>query len=83
MLSKLTPRQHQVLQLLALGFGNAEIAEKLNVTTGTVKHHVHALFRWGGVCGGDRRVKLAVAVMATEITRTLVETDQKVGDRPR
>jgi DNA-binding NarL/FixJ family response regulator len=79
----ITPRQRQVLQLLVRGFGNAEIAEELNISTGTVKQHVRALFRWSEIRGGDRRVKLVIAVMAQPITRTLLEKDQTEDDRPR
>ncbi|WEJ11999.1 LuxR C-terminal-related transcriptional regulator [Sinorhizobium prairiense] len=41
----LTPRQHEVLQLLVQGFSNKEIARKLKLGEGTVKIHMAALFR--------------------------------------
>lgn len=37
---KLTPREHEVLQLVARGFSNAEIAKELVLSQGTVKIHV-------------------------------------------
>jgi DNA-binding NarL/FixJ family response regulator len=36
----LTPRETDVLKLVAEGIGNAEIAERLNLGLGTVKGHV-------------------------------------------
>jgi DNA-binding NarL/FixJ family response regulator len=43
-LDLLTERENQVLRLLARGSVNAEIAEALNVSAGTVKSHVGAIF---------------------------------------
>lgn len=37
----LTPRERGVLELVALGFGNKEIAELLKISLYTVKNHVH------------------------------------------
>jgi DNA-binding NarL/FixJ family response regulator len=42
-LDKLTPRELEVLTLVAAGLSNAEISEKLGVTVGTVKTHVNAV----------------------------------------
>ena len=39
----LTPRQVEVLELVAAGLTNAEIAERLFVSPKTVDHHVSAL----------------------------------------
>ncbi|WP_447042174.1 response regulator [Streptomyces sp. DSM 118878] len=39
----LTPREGEVLALVAAGHTNAEIGEALGVTTGTVKSHVNAV----------------------------------------
>ncbi|UFQ17991.1 MULTISPECIES: response regulator [Streptomyces] len=43
LLTSLTPREREVLTLVAAGHTNAEIAGALGVTTGTVKSHVNAL----------------------------------------
>lgn len=40
-LSDLTPREMEVLQLVARDFSNQEIADELVVEVGTVKNHVH------------------------------------------
>jgi DNA-binding NarL/FixJ family response regulator len=43
-LSALTEREREVLDLLAQGLTNKEIAEKLFITTNTVKRHLKAVF---------------------------------------
>jgi len=43
-LSALTDREREVLSLLAQGMTNKEIAEKLMITTNTVKRHIKAIF---------------------------------------
>jgi DNA-binding NarL/FixJ family response regulator len=43
-LSTLTDREREVLNLLAQGLTNKEIAEKLVITTNTVKRHLKAIF---------------------------------------
>ncbi|SES44906.1 two component transcriptional regulator, LuxR family [Streptomyces sp. yr375] len=44
-LESLTGSQRNVLALLASGLNNAEIAQNLGITVGTVKSHVNALLR--------------------------------------
>ena len=48
-LNSLTEREHEVLDLLAQGLTNKEIAEKLVITTNTVKRHLKAIFEKRGV----------------------------------
>ena len=45
----LTPREAEVLQLIAEGLTNAEIAERLVVSAATVKSHVNHIFAKAGV----------------------------------
>ena len=43
--AQLTPRELQVLQLIATGHSNKEIAEQLYITERTVKNHVNSILR--------------------------------------
>ena len=45
MLESLTPREFEVVRLAAAGLRRNQIAEKLDVTPGTVKVHLHAIYR--------------------------------------
>jgi DNA-binding NarL/FixJ family response regulator len=49
--SPLTPRQHEVLLLLAAGHSNKQIAHALGVTAKTVTHHLSAVYETLGVRG--------------------------------
>lgn len=47
-LASLTKRQQEVVQLLALGFSNRAIAERLDISESTVKVHVRAIMAQNG-----------------------------------
>lgn len=47
--SKLSPRQRQILSMIAKGRGNEEIAAELELSPNTVKFHVRALYSRLGV----------------------------------
>lgn len=59
LLATLTPRESEVIVLLAQGKSNVEIAEKMSITTATVRSHVHHLLRKLGV--GTRAQAVAFA----------------------
>lgn len=44
-LATLTPRETEVLQLIASGYSNLEIAQKLYISERTVKNHVNSILR--------------------------------------
>lgn len=59
-LNPLTHREIEILQLLAAGKTNHQIAEILYITTGTVRVHVHAILHKLGV--DDRQTAVTVGL---------------------
>lgn len=47
----LTPREHEVLELMLAGATNPEMARKLHISESTLKKHVNALYRKLGIRG--------------------------------
>jgi DNA-binding NarL/FixJ family response regulator len=62
----LTDREREVLQQMALGRRNAEIADFLCVTEGTIKTHVHSILRKFGV---EDRTQAVVFALRQGIVR--------------
>jgi DNA-binding NarL/FixJ family response regulator len=56
----LTPRELEVLQLLAAGLGNKEIASRLNISEHTVKFHVAAIMGKLGAASRTEAVTLGI-----------------------
>ncbi|HET6506576.1 MAG TPA: response regulator transcription factor [Baekduia sp.] len=68
-LQELTPREREVLELMAQGLSNAAIAQKLVVTDGAVEKHVTNIFGKLGVhtaAGGNLRVLAVLAWLRAE-----------------
>jgi DNA-binding NarL/FixJ family response regulator len=59
--TQLTPREQEVLQLIAKGCSNREIAEQLYISERTVKNHVNSLLR-----RLDLRDRTQVAILASK-----------------
>jgi LuxR family transcriptional regulator, maltose regulon positive regulatory protein len=53
----LSTRELEVLQLVAAGLSNTQIAARLIVTTGTVKTHINHIF---GKLGAESRIQVVV-----------------------
>lgn len=56
----LTPREREVLQMLAAGLGNKEIAVKLGISEHTVKFHVTAILGKLGAASRTEAVSLGI-----------------------
>ena len=59
-LSVLTPRESEVLRLIARGLTNSEIASELCISKDTVKNHVSNMYRKLGVSDRTRVALLAL-----------------------
>jgi NarL family two-component system response regulator LiaR len=57
---ELTPREHEVLELVTEGLTNAQIAERLVISRSTVKAHVSNILSKLGVA--NRREAIALAI---------------------
>ena len=58
--SSLSPREREVLTLIAEGLGNAEIAERLSISEKTVRNHVSNLFDKLGVWTRAQAIVFAI-----------------------
>ena len=58
--AELSERELEVLQLIANGFSNAEIAQKLHLSDGTVRNYVSAVFAKLGVSDRTQAAVLAL-----------------------
>ena len=56
----LTPRETEVLGLVAQGLGNKEIADKLGTATGTIKMHVQNILEKLGAADRTQAVTIAI-----------------------
>jgi two-component system, NarL family, nitrate/nitrite response regulator NarL len=59
----LTKRQHEIVALVSTGISNKEIGRRLNLTEGTVKMHLHAIYAKLGV---PNRTTLALLVLQNQ-----------------
>ncbi len=62
----LTPREREVLELMAEGLTNASVAERLVVTEGAVEKHTQRIFAKLGLAGDDgvhRRVRAVLMLL--------------------
>jgi DNA-binding NarL/FixJ family response regulator len=66
LLEPLTEREQEVLQQMAFGRRNSEIAALLSVSEGTIKTHVHRILQKFGV---DDRTQAVVIALRHQIVR--------------
>lgn len=60
---RLSDREHEIVQLVAKGYKNKEIAERLSIANSTVSNHMHSVFKKLNV---SDRVQLALYAMQAE-----------------
>ena len=60
---KLTPRQADVLRLLAMGYGRKRVADELGISVGTVKTHVSLAYTALGTRNRIQAVMRAQALL--------------------
>jgi len=66
----LTPREQEILALVAEGWSNGAIAEQIVITKRAVEHHINSIFMKLGLGDGEnisRRVKAAVLYLAGQV----------------
>ena len=63
MLGELTPREREVLALMAQGHTNAAIADRLVVTGGAVEKHVRNVFMKLGLPPTEQQHRRVLAVL--------------------
>jgi DNA-binding NarL/FixJ family response regulator len=71
-LDRLSPRERDVLALMAQGLGNTAIAERLFVTEGAVHKHIRSIFAKLDLEPGDRADRRVTAVL-----RYLEDTERR------
>jgi DNA-binding NarL/FixJ family response regulator len=57
----LTPRENEIAALIAQGLSNAEIAEKLFLSNGTVRNHISVILEKTGL---EHRTQIAIRLLA-------------------
>jgi DNA-binding NarL/FixJ family response regulator len=62
-LSRLSPRERDVLAVMAEGLGNTAIAERLFITEGAVHKHIRSIFAKLGLAPDDRADRRVTAVL--------------------
>ena len=62
-LDKLTPREHDVLQLMAEGKTNSAIAATLHISTGSAEKHIASIFTKLGLAPDDTENRRVLAVL--------------------
>ncbi len=66
-LSRLTPRQHDVLELIAQGYSNSAIADELSLTERSVETYVSVIYQELGVSGErETHARVKATLLALE-----------------
>jgi two-component system nitrate/nitrite response regulator NarL len=74
---RMTKRERQVIELIADGYTNKEIAQKLHLSTYTVKSHVHNILEKLAL---STRVQIAKHAHLSESYKTALDTISLIGE---
>jgi two-component system NarL family response regulator len=74
---RLTKREKQVVALIADGFSNKEIAQKLQLATYTIKSHVHNILEKLAL---HTRVQIAMQALQSESYKTAIDTTSFINE---
>jgi DNA-binding NarL/FixJ family response regulator len=74
---RMTKRERQVIELIADGYTNKEIAQKLHLSTHTVKSHVHNILEKLAL---TTRVQIAKHAHLSESYKTAINTTSLIND---
>ena len=69
-LSRLTPRQYEILSLIAQGYTNAAIADQLGLSEKSVQNHINSLYQQLGLDREDASVQPRVTAVLTYLQET-------------
>lgn len=61
-MNALTPREHEVLALVATGMSNPQVGRKLGISPHTVRAHLRIILPKLGVCNRTQAALVAVGV---------------------
>lgn len=77
---KLSPRRRQLVELVADGYSNPEIAERMGITEGSCKAMLSVVYKRLGLQGwGNARVRLAQALDEQRAQYTISGYEFPVG----
>jgi len=74
--TQLSNRQREILEMVAEGLANKEIGHRLGIAEGTVKAHIHAIFRALGVSNRTQAVVQYSSSLRETSTDSSVAIDQ-------
>ncbi len=74
---RMTKRERQVIELIADGFTNKEIGQKLHLSTYTVKSHVHNVLEKLSL---HTRVQIAKYAHISDSYKTVIDTTSLIGE---
>jgi len=78
-LDDLTPRQQEVLRLLAEGLETPAIARRLGVADETARNHIRALLR---ATGAHSRLEVVLLALKHGVVPNLTEAGQQIQQAP-